>query len=139
MRRCEICGQPVREASTTIMIDGGYFNVCGNCSRLGTPAPPRRQEASLKAIPRLGSPSKPKPPRSRLLEPEVELKPDFHQVIRQAREKAGLSQEDLGRKINEKPSVIKLLESGRLKPDNALAGKIRHFLKVELFAPLEEM
>jgi len=66
---------------------------------------------------------------------ELELKEDYYKVIKQAREKLGLSQEALGRKINEKPSVIKLLESGKLKPDNMLARKLEHFLKVQLLVP----
>jgi putative transcription factor len=69
---------------------------------------------------------------------ELELKEDYHKVIKQAREKLGLSQEALGRKINEKPSVIKLLESGKLKPDNMLARKLEHFLKVQLLVPAVE-
>jgi putative transcription factor len=66
---------------------------------------------------------------------ELELKEDYHKIIKQTREKLGLSQEALGRKINEKPSVIKLLESGKLKPDNVLARKLEHFLKVQLLVP----
>jgi len=69
---------------------------------------------------------------------ELELKEDYYKVIKQAREKLGLSQEALGRKINEKPSVIKLLESGKLKPDNMLARKLEHFLKVQLLVPAVE-
>lgn len=69
---------------------------------------------------------------------ELELKEDYHKIIKQTREKLGLSQEALGRKINEKPSVIKLLESGKLKPDNMLARKLEHFLKVQLLVPAVE-
>jgi putative transcription factor len=69
---------------------------------------------------------------------ELELKEDYYKVIKQAREKLGLSQEALGRKINEKPSVIKLLESGKLKPDNMLARKLEHALKVQLLVPAVE-
>jgi ribosome-binding protein aMBF1 (putative translation factor) len=50
----------------------------------------------------------------------------------------GLSQEDLGRKINEKPSVISHLETGSMKPSDALARKLEHALKIELFLPPED-
>ena len=41
-------------------------------------------------------------------------------------------------KINEKPSVISHLEAGSIKPTDALARKLEHFLKIELFVPAED-
>jgi putative transcription factor len=70
-----------------------------------------------------------------LPEDEFELRFDFNKVIKVAREKLGMSQDDLGRKINEKPSVISHLEVGKLKPDNILARKLEHALKVQLLVP----
>jgi putative transcription factor len=64
---------------------------------------------------------------------------DFAKVIKTARELQGLSQEELGHKINEKPSVIGHLETGKLKPDDALARKLEHFLKIVLFLPIDEI
>jgi len=80
---------------------------------------------------------KPKPSDRLLKEPLLELRFDYNKMIKQAREKLGLSQEQLGHKINEKPSVIKLLESGKLKPDDLLARKIEHALKLRLLIPPE--
>lgn len=51
----------------------------------------------------------------------------------------GLSQEELGMKINEKPSVIHHLETGSMKPSDALARKLEHYLKIQLFIPSEEI
>lgn len=84
-------------------------------------------------------PPNPGSSRQKLLEPELELRIDFHRVIREAREKMGLSQEQLGLRIAEKTSVIKLLESGRLKPNIILARKLERFLKIQLFAPVESL
>jgi putative transcription factor len=42
-------------------------------------------------------------------------------------------------KINEKTSVISHLETGSMKPDDALARKLEHFLKIQLFIPTEEI
>jgi putative transcription factor len=69
----------------------------------------------------------------------MEIRLDYMKEIKSARELLGLSQDELGRKINEKPSVIGHLETGRLKPDDALARKLEHFLKIELFVPVEEI
>ena len=127
---CEVCGNPIHGQPQTVNIDGGIFRVCYACAKLGTPAIVRRPS---------------KPPTIKLRSPQTplniqmehELRRDYNLVIRQAREKMGLSQEALGRNINEKPSVIKLLESGKLKPDNILAKKIEHFLRVEMLVPVE--
>ena len=69
------------------------------------------------------------------MEPTLELVPDFGTRIRQAREAKRLSHEDLGRKINEKISVIRKLEGHKMKPDNKLAGKLEHALKIKLLVP----
>lgn len=129
--RCEVCGNPVYGPVNTVQIDGSTFQVCSSCARLGKPIRPKKEASQLNPKP---EPAK-KPNK---MFDELELKEDYYKVIKQAREKLGLSQEALGRKINEKPSVIKLLESGKLKPDNMLARKLEHFLKVQLLVPAVE-
>ncbi|MEM3614251.1 MAG: multiprotein bridging factor aMBF1 [Nitrososphaerales archaeon] len=135
MLRCEVCGNPIYGAVNTVQIDGSTLQVCQNCVRLGKPT--RQTKEGSKSPPFKAS--TPKPVKPEKLLDELELKEDYHKIIKQTREKLGLSQEALGRKINEKPSVIRLLESGKLKPDNMLARKLEHFLKVQLLVPpLEE-
>ena len=72
-------------------------------------------------------------------EQEFELDPDYHLIIRQGREKTGLSQEQLGKLINEKPSVIRMVESKKLKPDITLTRKLMHELKINLLVSLSEL
>ncbi len=131
--RCEVCGNPIYGAVNTVQIDESTLQVCSNCARLGKPT---RQ--TKKGGESLFKPPSPKPTKRDRIVDELELKEDYHKIIKQTREKLGLSQEALGRKINEKPSVIKLLESGKLKPDNMLARKLEHFLKVQLLVPAVE-
>ena len=50
-----------------------------------------------------------------------------------------LTQEALGRAINEKPSVISHVESKKLKPDPILARKLMHHLRVNLLIPSDEL
>ncbi len=70
---------------------------------------------------------------------EYDVDPDYNVKIRQAREKMGLSQEDLGRMLNEKLSVVRMVESKKLKPDAVLTRKFMHSLKVNLLVPLSEL
>jgi putative transcription factor len=72
-----------------------------------------------------------------LREPDTALVTEYNRLIKQAREQLTLSQEQLGQKISEKPSVIRLLETGRLRPDALLARKLEHALRIKLFVPLE--
>lgn len=130
---CEICGNPIRGLVNTIQVDEGVFRVCSTCSRLGKPVkmpgdprpPPRIRTAPLKID-------------SSYQEPDLVLRRDFNIQIKSARERMRLSQEELGRRLNEKLSVIKHLETGKLKPNNILARKIERFLKIRLLIPEED-
>ncbi|UCD93109.1 MAG: TIGR00270 family protein [Methanobacteriota archaeon] len=57
---------------------------------------------------------------------------DYGSRIREARTKMGLSQEELGKKINEKWSVINKLETGDMRPDDKLVTKLERTLGVVL-------
>jgi len=69
----------------------------------------------------------------------VELVDNFPAKIRLAREKLGLAHEDVGKKINEKVSLLRKIETGKMTPDNKLAIKLEHTLKVKLLAPPSEL
>jgi putative transcription factor len=149
---CELCGSGIRGDPQAVNIDGGIFRVCNSCARLGTPARiPGRPNQAFSRPPAYGSlrgnrtnsrppprPTNP-PPSASFEDQQMELTSDFSKIIKSARELLGLSQEELGMKINEKPSVISHLETGSMKPDDALARKLEHFLKVQLFIPSEEI
>lgn len=124
---CEVCGVEVR-FPVTVEIDGAVLNVCNSCARMGRKL---KKAETRKGIPRdvrqVASP-----------EPEFDIDPEYSSKVRTAREKLGLSQEQLGKIINVKPSVISHIETGRLKPDLLLARKLMHALKINLLIPVNE-
>ncbi|MFQ6134591.1 MAG: multiprotein bridging factor aMBF1 [Nitrososphaerales archaeon] len=132
--RCEVCGNPIRGPVNTIQVDGGIFRVCPLCSRLGKPV---KMPGDPRPPPPIISRSKPSQINTPYQEQELELRRDFNTLIKSAREKKGLSQEEFGRRINEKLSVIKHLETGSLKPNDVLTRKVEHFLKIRLLIPEE--
>jgi putative transcription factor len=77
--------------------------------------------------------------RNAFPEPELEIDPDYNSIVKRAREGMGLTQEALGRAINVKPSVISHVESKKLKPDLILAGKLMHYLHVNILVPSSEL
>ena len=58
--------------------------------------------------------------------------------VRRAREKLGLTHEELGKRIKEKVSVLKKIETRKIRPDNRLAAKLEHALRIKLLVPASE-
>ncbi|MHB8567942.1 MAG: multiprotein bridging factor aMBF1 [Nitrososphaerales archaeon] len=150
---CEVCGSNIRGEPQAVNLDGGIFRVCNTCARLGTPARVQKPVAARTGMGLGGSSysgtqrpnqqrsSGPPPPPSAAFSydgEEMILREDYSKAIKDAREMLGITQEDLGRKINEKPSMIGHLENGSMKPDDMLAKKLEHFLKIRLFIPEDE-
>ncbi len=89
-------------------------------------------------------PKLPKPSKasSRDIEKSIEsysLVENYGLLVKNARERMGLSHEELGAKLGEKASVMRKIEQGKLKPDNVLARKLEHFLKIKLLVPSTEI
>jgi len=115
--------------------------VCADCSKLSKvkweiespPSKPRTIKATKLPMPVVSA--KKQIPR---VTETLELIDNFGSHIRQTREKMGLTHEDLGRKISEKVSVLKKIESGKMTPTHQLAERLEHTLKIKLYVPLTE-
>ncbi len=130
---CEICGKPVPENNPIrAKIEGSVMVVCKECSKLGTiqkapPKPKFRQQPKGKKQSTARTRN-----YSRNDEPTEELIEDFEVEIRKAREAKGWSREDLGKKINERVSVITRIETGKMTPDTKLTKKLEKTLNIKL-------
>ena len=69
--------------------------------------------------------------------PELELAPDWGRKVRIARETLGWNPEELGKRLNEKKSVVLKIETGTMHPPDELVRKLEHLLKVRLRASPE--
>ena len=130
---CEICGKPVPEHNPIrAKIEGSVMVVCKECSKLGKiqKAPPkpkfRKQDKSKKTNNSKNS------AYSRNDEPSEELIEDYELAVRKARESKDWSREDLGKKINERVSVITRIETGKMTPDIKLTKKLEKALNIKL-------
>jgi putative transcription factor len=137
--RCEVCGRKIHGPPTRALIEGARLTVCIECSKHGKII--HEEEVVRQRIP-----SKPLTPMSFVQRKPATAKVDTTQEIvegydakiRQAREKLGLSHEELGKKINEKASVLSKLETGKMSPNNQLVTKLEHALKIKLLVPIKE-
>jgi len=137
--QCEVCGHRIEGKPYRAIIEGAKMTVCEECAKLGSASwkelPPPRRIVKKKVEPTLRIPLKKSQPE---LTQTLELVGDFSLRVRKAREKLGLSHEDLGKKIGEKVSVLRKIESGKMVPDHRLANKLEHELKIDLLVPLSE-
>lgn len=130
---CEICGKRIEGKGKKVLIEGSILNVCTSCALLGDKEVSNKTIYNKKKI-KVVTPVI----RRSVEEDEIEIVQDFATLIKQAREKMGLSQDALAKKINEKVSVIKLIETGKLKPSILLGKKIERALKINLFTKVEK-
>lgn len=79
-----------------------------------------------------------KKPLAPKVEITQEIAEDYALKIKLVREKLGLTHEELGKKINEKASVLRNLEAKKMAPNNQLASKLEHLLKIKLLVPISE-
>ena len=144
---CEMCGNDVEE-TRRVRIEGTILRLCGACARFGEPVdpvpPPAAVEPSGRPRPRPATAPRATGPGRRLAERdlyeeigELQLADDWPKRVRTARDALGWTPEVLGKKLNEKKSVILKLEAGSIHPSDALVRKIEHLLKVRLRAEPE--
>jgi putative transcription factor len=114
-----------------IVVDGTVFNVCIACSKHGKSYTPAQVPARRKKLP-------PKKQEKKFgLSDATMLTPDFAGLIRDARMKMGLTHEQLGMKMNEKAQLLRMLETGGLKPDEMFAKKLERYLGIKLYVSPE--
>ena len=144
---CEMCGNDV-ESTSRIRIEQSVLQLCPGCAKFGTPVDPLPTPVEEAPRPTRGTPApgapRPATRRRRLEERdlyaeigELELAQDWGQRVRKAREALLWTPEELGKRLNEKKSVVLKIESGGLHPPDALVRKLEHLLKVRLRAEPE--
>jgi len=67
-----------------------------------------------------------------LLAEEFEYVDDFGSLVRSARERMGLSQEEFAKLIKEKVTAIRKIEQGELHPPLELARRLERVLKIRI-------
>ncbi|MCD6275734.1 MAG: TIGR00270 family protein [Thermoplasmata archaeon] len=132
---CELCGRDVPRLKKVI-IEGVILNVCDECAKFGKEIKGNEIPKDVKYLP-------PEIVRERVerkrrrrgrdyLDEEEVLIEDYPRVIREARERLRMTQEELAKKILEKRTVISKLERGEMRPDEKLIKKLEKALNIKL-------
>ncbi len=137
-KECQICGGLIWGRGVKVIIEGAKITVCQNCAQHGkkivkkTPAIPQRKVEPYNKT------TKSKPIKSRI-EPqsELEIVVDYTTKIREVRQSMGLNQDQFAQKLNEKPSLLKRIETGKAKPSIKLAKKIEKVYGIKLITKSE--
>jgi len=138
---CEICGKPVPENNPIrAKIEGSVMVVCKECSKLGTiqKAPPKPKYVKQNKNKKTTNNTR-RRTYTRNDEPTEELVEDFSFEVRKARESKDWSREELGRKINERVSVITRIETGKMTPDTKLTKKLEKALNIKLLEKVDNI
>jgi putative transcription factor len=140
--RCEVCGRKIHGSPIRAVIEGAKLTVCIECSKHGKIIREEEVELGQRVPKKAPVPFSAKMQRKKNVGAKVEITQEvvegYDAKIRQAREKLGLSHEELGKKINEKASVLSKLETGKMTPNNMLVTKLEHALKIKLLSPISE-
>ncbi len=132
---CEMCGKEVSNLKK-ITIEGSNLSVCPGCARFGQDHTMKKEGGDFASTPTIAERLEAR--ERRLKTRDVfegggdELALDYPKRIRKARSQIGLRQEDLGKKINEKKSVVAKLENGDMVPDEKLVKKLERALDISL-------
>ncbi|MEM2913553.1 MAG: multiprotein bridging factor aMBF1 [Candidatus Bathyarchaeia archaeon] len=149
--QCDVCGRKIIGEPKRVIIEGAKMTTCSECAKLGSgfwePEPPRAgqrppQGGKVKTAAVEGAGTQYRKASGGAVAAssfeDVEVIQGFGQLIKQARERMGLTPEDLGKRIGEKESVIKKVEGGKIVPDVRLATKLEHALKIKLLTKTSE-
>ncbi len=136
---CPICGGIIWGRGQKVLIEGAKITVCQSCAQYGV---------KIKNVSRAGNKvnqnyAKPKSSAkkkvyNRQIDDGLEIVADYVNKIRNARNSRGLNQDQFAQKLNEKPSLLRRIEAGKVEPTIKLAKKIEQVYEITLVKKVDE-
>jgi len=118
MANCELCGS--KQAKYDAEIEGTMMRVCEGCARFGKVKHSPKTKIVIqekKAVPQ---------------EPIYIFISGYGSAIKKARERLGLKQEEFGKRLNIKESMLHQLESESFKPSIDIARRLEKELHIKI-------
>ena len=139
---CPICGGKIWGKGQKVLIEGAKITVCQSCAHLGKKIIPNIDKSYKgKFSPIKQNLSRPKKTfkTTDMLEPTMEIVDDYSKRIRKVRAQNNLTQEQFAQKLNEKPSLIRRIEAGKVEPNLELAKKIEKVYNISLLKDVDRI
>ncbi len=124
MATCEMCGK--EKELVNAVVEGSMLKVCSDCGKHGNVISISRPKTVIRTF------------ESKEEDVEVIVE-DYFYLVKTAREKKGLTQEELAKDIGEKESLIHQVESQKMKPTFKLAKKLNVYLGINLIEKVPRM
>ncbi|MFW9940778.1 MAG: multiprotein bridging factor aMBF1 [Candidatus Thorarchaeota archaeon] len=138
-KECPICGGIIWGRGQRVLLEGAKITVCDNCAQHGTKIykPITNIQKNNKGQIRSKT-----TPKKRSFKPkgveELEIVIDYAKRIRNVRNNLRLNQDQFAQKLNEKPSLLRRIEAGKVEPTIKLAKKIQEMYKIKLLKKIDE-
>lgn len=130
--QCDLCGTETERLYITV-VEGVNMNACEDCSKFGKVVRqikvPLSEKKQMKEELRFFSEGR--------KETVFTIVDDYGRIVKQARERLGLKQEEFAKRLNEKESLLHNIESNHFEPSIDLARKLERLLKIELVEETE--
>ena len=139
-KECPICGGKIWGRGEKVLLEGAKITVCQSCAQFGTRIKPKPKitNSPRKVKPKANSSPK-KVHQPSVIEESVEIVSDYVVRIRKARNARELNQDQFAQKLNEKPSLLRRIEAGKVEPTIKLAKKIEEVYNIKLLKQIDEI
>jgi putative transcription factor len=127
MANCELCG--MKPIKYSVEIEGTTMLVCEDCSHFGKIKGIQKSQVKIIIEDH-------KRPESK--DPDYIILPGYGSMGKKARERSGLKQEEMAKKLNERESLLHQIESEHFKPGYLLAKKLEKMLHIRILEELKE-
>jgi putative transcription factor len=124
MSNCELCGR--KPGKFEAEIEGTVMKVCEDCSKYGKV----RAKSNVKIIYE-------EKKKADIPELEYNFIPGFGSVVKNARERLKLKQEEMAKKLNVRESLLHQIESEHFKPGYDLAKKLEKELHIKIIEEIK--
>lgn len=125
---CELCGKDTKFLKK-VVVEGLTMDVCEGCTSYGKPVTeaPTEEKPGPVQLPQRSY-------RERDIFENIDhvLIPDWAKAIREAREKKGMTREELGAAIGERTVTVANIENKELHPTDKMVAKLEKELDITL-------
>ena len=136
---CPICEGKIWGRGQKVLIEGAKITVCQSCAQYGVkiknPLSPNAKDKSNYAKHEYQVKKK---AYNREIGEKLEIVSDYVNKIRNVRTSRGLNQDQFAQKLNEKPSLLRRIEAGKVVPTIKLAKKIEKVYEIVLIKEIDE-